>query len=50
MTYGEMIMVGATAFTAAGSLVFALVMVIGEVWRDCAKDNKGHAKTAARAM
>ena len=50
MTYGEMIMVGATAFTAAGSLVFALVLVIGVVWRDCAKDDKGHAKTAARAM
>ena len=49
MTYGEMLMYGVTAFTAAGSLVFALVMTAQEVWHDHGKVKKS-AKVPARAM
>ena len=49
MTYGEMLMYGVTAFTAAGSLVFALVMTAQEVWHDHGKAKKS-AKVPARAM
>ena len=49
MAYGEMFMYGITVFTAVGSLVFAVVMEIGEVWRDYGKE-KEVAKVAAKAM
>ena len=49
MAYGEMFMYGITVFTAVGILVFAVVMEIGEVWRDYGKEKEG-AKVAAKAM